>query len=474
MLHLKKLRSYSPSLTALILFSFSFAVLLYHIDYTSLHPWDEAWYAAISRNVLKGHWLDLQYNQSPFWDHPPLGFYLIATSFLINGVNEFADRVPFVLLGALSVTLVFLTGKKLANYWVGLSASLVLFSTRWFLFRARTGDLDILLVFCQLLVFYLAYNAKKAKDLYLLWFAFSLSLLAKSLISFSLFPLVAIPTYQIIKKGKVSAKQIFFICLTFLTPLLPWYGYNTLKYGIAFIYRNIFEIGVRKGTLEGLTRYSTDRFILYFHSMVNKWYQPFLVSLIVAIPFIKIRPIRWTLAYFILIATPFIISGKFEIWHLIPLSMPMSLLIPLSANEVFLFVKKRLNTHFLYVDLIFYPSLFLVFLAITLISWKSYKTEFYSSTKLPSTPAILAKATHNYQGSVLLDAFDDYSTTVVFYADKPVFLLKYLTAENEDIFLKRPFSLITSSNFSNSQKVDLNSCQEHLINTDYKIIYCSH
>jgi 4-amino-4-deoxy-L-arabinose transferase-like glycosyltransferase len=67
--------------------------------YPLLDP-SEARYAEIARKMLEtGDWLVPQYAYGvPFWGKPPLSFWLTATSMGAFGVNEFAARLPSLLL----------------------------------------------------------------------------------------------------------------------------------------------------------------------------------------------------------------------------------------------------------------------------------------------------------------------------------------------------------------------------------------
>ena len=54
-------------------------LFLFRLDYNTLVSWDEAWYGAIAREMLaSGDFLRMHFNSVPYYDHPPLGFWLIA------------------------------------------------------------------------------------------------------------------------------------------------------------------------------------------------------------------------------------------------------------------------------------------------------------------------------------------------------------------------------------------------------------
>jgi 4-amino-4-deoxy-L-arabinose transferase-like glycosyltransferase len=434
-------------LLASFIFVVGFLVLSWGLDYKSLHPWDEAWYGVISRNVLRGHKLSLFYNTDYYWDLPPLGFYVTAISYRLFGINEFSTRLPMVVFGALCVALVFIVGKRLASSWVGVSAVLILFSSRWFLLRARTGNLESLLVFSQLLVFFLSWRARKFTDLILVWLAFGLSLMTKTIVSFALFPMVLAATISIFRKKKPRIKQLFILFIAFGLVVSPWYGVNALVHRLPFIRRHFFEVGLRSLKFGSLEASSLQRTLLYLRSAVHKWYLPMGFASILSILFIGRRNVRWVLSFLVLVSFPFLLSSRTEIWHLVPIAVPMSLIISIVFYEI-LELLKKLKVNVLQHRMISWlsPAAFVfVIVVIFFTSWKSYVRELYAHEKTVSDIAYLSTTARNYPGPLLLETFVDYSPTVVFYSDKDVILLN--DKEKIEKIPKtqdRPFSLISN------------------------------
>ena len=86
----------------------TFPLFLYKLGQTSLVSWDEAWYAEVARNILKtGNIINLTWNGHPYTDHPPVGFWLMAATYKIFGINEFLTRFPSALSGILSIILLY-------------------------------------------------------------------------------------------------------------------------------------------------------------------------------------------------------------------------------------------------------------------------------------------------------------------------------------------------------------------------------
>jgi 4-amino-4-deoxy-L-arabinose transferase-like glycosyltransferase len=425
---------------------------LYQLGNQSLHPWDEAWYATISRNLQRsGDLVNLRYNDSFFWDHPPLTFYLTSLSFTFFGTNEFAARLPQALLGIATVSLIFITGSKLKNRWVGLIAALIVMSSRWFLFRARTGNIDTLLIFTQTLFFLIALTTREHRRLWLPALCFGLAMSAKSFISITLSPLLLLAYYERHSVKKITSKEIIQSVVAFLAPLFPWYGYNTIMHGLKFLMRNIFEIGLRSGSAKGVSIISIKQTLLYFHAAVHRWFSIFFLSALGAMglffhAYIKknwtrFRSLGWVLIYFGLVSFPYLLSAKTEIWHLIPLVSPMALIIALTGWYVIETLPKK----------IFAATTTLFIIAIVIISAssiKAYWPEFVHLNAVQSDAATISKQISN-KSEVLYLTNDAFYPTVVYYADmeKKVVVINEREFEGICRSSQEPFLFMTSQSF---------------------------
>lgn len=81
-----------------------------------LFDWDEINFAESAREMLvSGNYLRVQIDFQPFWEKPPLFFWLQVVSMKIFGINEFAARFPNVVAGIITLLSFFYIGKKLIN-----------------------------------------------------------------------------------------------------------------------------------------------------------------------------------------------------------------------------------------------------------------------------------------------------------------------------------------------------------------------
>lgn len=98
------------------------AVLLFVplLGATHLFDWDEINFAEASREMLvTGNWAIPQIGFEPFWEKPPLFFWLQAISMKVFGVNEFAARFPNAVCGIITLLVLYRLGRKLVNEQFG-------------------------------------------------------------------------------------------------------------------------------------------------------------------------------------------------------------------------------------------------------------------------------------------------------------------------------------------------------------------
>lgn len=87
---------------------------------THLFDWDEINFAEASREMLAtNNYAIPQIAFEPFWEKPPLFFWLQVLCMKIFGVNEFAARLPNAVCGVVTLVLLYRIGKKLVNEQFG-------------------------------------------------------------------------------------------------------------------------------------------------------------------------------------------------------------------------------------------------------------------------------------------------------------------------------------------------------------------
>jgi 4-amino-4-deoxy-L-arabinose transferase-like glycosyltransferase len=85
-----------------------------------LFDWDEINFAECAREMLvTGDWMRPQIDFEPFWEKPPLFFWMQAIGMQAFGINEFAARLPNFLCGWATMMAVYHIGSKLHDRLLG-------------------------------------------------------------------------------------------------------------------------------------------------------------------------------------------------------------------------------------------------------------------------------------------------------------------------------------------------------------------
>ncbi len=429
----------------------------------SLQPWDEAWYASISSELshrlpLGNPWL-LNFNQKPFLDHPPLGFQLEMISFWLFSESTFSARLPSVLAAILSVILAYSIAAKVSSRWAGLWAALILFSSRWFLFRARTGNLDVLLLATQLLVLLcivqVLLHTKPIKlkkftyknflrvnfPIWILWFSVGVSLLAKSLISLQLLPVVSLTTLWYAKKRNfiTTKKELTLLfgfgLLAMLIPLTPWIVSNVMVSRWTFIQQQM-NTGLRGETEKKVSLKIILKVLNYFHAAVHRWFKIMIGSSLLAILLMKNKKQRMVLFVLLVhtffVALPYFLSKKTEIWHLVPIIGPAAILAGVAIDYGIAQIKQFVPISFLF-SWVAKLAVTGVVVALTITSLRDYWSEFLSITPPPQD---FEKITwHLEKKSLPLYVTSDaYFPSIVYYATLDHAEVRYLS-DSDDIAL---------------------------------------
>lgn len=414
-------------------------LFFYKLGQSSLVSFDEAWYADIGRNILnKVDLFNLYWNGNYYIDHPPAGFWFIALGQAFFGINEFGARFSSALFGLLTVVTVFFLGRDLfkdlgvfGSRLIGITSAIALSSSPWFLYRARSANLDATLTFLFVLTIYLAYKSSKSKK-YLIFFTLSLVLLilTKSVVPFTILPVLLVIFW---KNFPYKLKDLVVPSLIFLSILGLWF-FSQLDNHDHFLERYLSiglpGVGVKTSFLENLKLMKE-----YLHNGIGKWFWPGVISIFLG-PFLLKKRFFILSTLFISFFTPFLFSQKGHIWHLIPLHpfMILSFFGFFYTVVYLLLIKSSFNIFPSILNII--PSTkkfklnsslnpFLAGIPIILIcayySFLQIRRIWYEFVDIPafvSDEAILSKEAGKYPEKFYLDG--DFGPSAVFYSGKIV------------------------------------------------------
>jgi len=398
------------TLFVIILFGLASLLFAFRVDFSALQSYDEAWYGAISRSVtLHGNPFLLQFNGRVFTDHPPLGFWLMAIPSFIFGSTEFSVRLLSVLTGAGSGVLVYLIGKHLKSRSVGVSAVLILFSMMWFVFRTRSGNLDVPFVFFELLTL-LAALRKDRWQIYVVALSFAGLVLTKTLVGVGLLPVILYLVYK--NREQTPVRSFLQASLLGLGLVLPWYFINQW-HDSSFLFHHFVEIGTR-GENNQFELASLAQSLEYLAIGVGKWYKLFWLSLVLG-PLLWWRQAKTREAlsvFFLWFAgfSVFFFSSKTEVWHLLPVYPVIAILIPFTLFWMADFFSVRLQS-------ILKPVMFLAISGLSLLQFWQFSNLLYLQEPAFSAEKDVSLKAQTYSPLYLLDTF---YPAAVYYSEQVI------------------------------------------------------
>lgn len=221
----------------IIFFVILAAVLLMNLGASSLWEPDEPRYAEAVREMFeKGDFLTPRYNYEYRFDKPIFYYWLIAGSFNIFGMNDFALRFPSAVLTFLTVLFIYLLVLKTYSKTAAICTSVVLATMFNFIKLGRYAIPDASWIFLITAAFYFFFiglqNPKKA-NLYLsLGYVFlAFAAITKSPLGI-IIPAIVFFIYMMLRKDwnlwnrmKVNLGLIIMLVIS-----APWYLYMIIRY----------------------------------------------------------------------------------------------------------------------------------------------------------------------------------------------------------------------------------------------------
>lgn len=255
-----------------------FAVVLYFskLGGSGLATWDDCYYAQKAKEILQtGNWMTMHFDGRPEFDNPPLFMWMLALSYKIFGVTEFAAKSPSALMGVLSVMLAYVFFRYLYDRWIGLYAAFVLATTTTFAKYARHAMMDVTLTFFVLLaLFGLVLAVDRKRGYFVLWGGcVAVCILIKSVLG--LFPAVIGVLYLILTgKARLMATWQFLLSLLIIAVLGGfWHVHQWSVHGQPFVDVHFKWLLYRRAFVENPQPWY--RYLSYFKDLVT-YYWPWL------------------------------------------------------------------------------------------------------------------------------------------------------------------------------------------------------
>lgn len=224
-----------------------------------LFDWDEINFAEISREmILLKDYLRVHVNFQPFFEKPPLFFWMQVLAMNVFGIGEFAARLPNAICGIATLMILYDLGRRLHSHRFGIIWAGVYFGSILPFLYFKSGIIDPwfnLFIFLGLyffIRFYWAYRgdsglesrAEKSTLLVLSGLFVGLGILTKGPVAFLIAGLTMI-VYWVFKRFKWYVKPLHFVWFAIASSvvMLTWYGLETLQNGAGFAYEfNKYQI----------------------------------------------------------------------------------------------------------------------------------------------------------------------------------------------------------------------------------------
>ncbi len=209
-----------------------------------LFDWDEINFAESAREmIVTGNYHRVQINFQPFWEKPPLFFWLQVAAMKIFGINEFAARFPNAIFGIITLVTFFLIGKKYKSPRFGFIWAISYLGTFLPHLYFKSGIIDPIFNYFIFLAIYFMYKdisgqVLKNKYVYpsLAGLFIGLATLTKGPVGLLVF-LITFFVYFLFTRFKnfPNLKKILLFIFFFAAICLLWFGEEIINHGFWFL-----------------------------------------------------------------------------------------------------------------------------------------------------------------------------------------------------------------------------------------------
>lgn len=306
-------------LSTLLSAALACVVLLPLLGHRSLAMWDEGIYAEIAREMLHRNPLVPTWNFHPWFEKPPLLFWITAIFFRIFGVSEFWARAASAFSGVATTAVLHRFLARRFGLTAAWSSSVILLSTFGYLHACRAGETDALLALAETLaligLIHVRENRRSGWRLF--WISFAAAFMTKGAASVVL-PITLLCVALVDRWRPQQFDRMFFAGLgLFLVAVLPWHLAMWHEFGSGFTgqYLGLHILARASSPIEGhYTRVWYYLFVLLVSA--PPWVLLYPFSVIAVFRNAEFRSLR-VFAVFALVALTFFTIVKTRLPHYI-------------------------------------------------------------------------------------------------------------------------------------------------------------
>ncbi len=223
----------------LILVVIAVFISCFRLGSVTLFDVDEAVFAQATKEMVEsGDWITPTYNGVNRYDKPIFFYWLMAASYKVFGINEFAARFPSALSGILLCVSLFLFAVQFGSAERAFYASVSFLISVYFFMYSHAAVTDMVLsLFITLSLFSFFLSLKKNRLFIYGFYLFSaFAFLTKGLIGI-VFPFGIAILYLLATERIRGLRKVFHFkaSLLFIVLALPWYAAEYMINGNEFV-----------------------------------------------------------------------------------------------------------------------------------------------------------------------------------------------------------------------------------------------
>ena len=237
---------------------------------------DEAKNSACAMEMMqRGDWVVPTFNGVLRADKPPLHYFFMIVAYKVFGISPFSARFFSVIMGLLTVGLVYFSTKLMINARAAFYASLILVCSLYFVIQFHLAVPDPFLIFlltASWLSFIYGYRTDKNGFYYLFYIFGALAFMTKGPLAVALSGMIVIAFLIFTKDFSIASLRRLKImagALIFFAIILPWWVAITIATEGAWPKDFIWTHNVERytSTMEGHEGFPGVAIILFFFSL---------------------------------------------------------------------------------------------------------------------------------------------------------------------------------------------------------------
>lgn len=308
---------YKVLLTIVLLTTAAF-ICFYQLGSGYFENWDEAWYAEVTKQMLKNHNpIVLYWNGKVFLDKTPLNFWFNAVSSLVFGLNEFSIRLTSAVSGFVIIAIVTVHAMRKWGMVPAIAAFSALALNNLFIWRTRTGNLDTLASLLIILIYFVMISKHRWR-LAILGVLFGLTYLQKA--SLVGYPLAVFFLHEVLFQWRYVFKNLIgyiFCGVLFVGIVGTWLYLGNAQIGPEFA--NYYLYKADQGVAHiALGYFNTDYLWHTYYSLQRRIFYLFAIGVIFLGINARKREYLTLAAFALALLVQLTFTQKNNNWYLVP------------------------------------------------------------------------------------------------------------------------------------------------------------